>query len=145
MVYVDIEKCAGCGICAEACPVGAISVVGGKAEIDQGKCTGCEACVEVCPSGAIVAVREPVTEREGVPSVRPAPEAIEVKPQRAPVPLHVRLAPLVGSALAFLGRRIVPRLATGLVNTLDRRLSGQASLAARRQGFRRRRRRGRRG
>ncbi|MBM4464142.1 MAG: 4Fe-4S dicluster domain-containing protein [Chloroflexi bacterium] len=143
MVYVDIEKCIGCGTCAQACPVAAISLVGGTAQVDQEKCTDCEACVEVCPNGAMLAVREPVAERVAVPSVRPAPEAIRVRPQPVPVSLRARLVPFVGSALALLGRNIAPRLATYLVNALDRQLSGQAGFTARGRGFRRRRRRGR--
>ncbi len=158
MVYVDVDKCVGCGVCAEACPVGAITVVGGKAKVDQGKCTGCEACVEACPTGAMMAVREPVAERAGVPSVRPSPEVIRVKPQPAPVTSRTKALPALGAALAFLGRSIAPRLAGYLLNALDRRLArGQASPAARAsggaspasgvagRGLRRRRRRGRRG
>lgn len=143
MVYVDIEKCAGCGVCAEACPEGAISLVGGTAKVDQEKCTDCEACVEVCPNGAMLVVREPVTERVSVPSLRPAPEGIRVRPQPVSVPLRAKVVPAVEAALTFLGRNIAPRLATYLVNALDGRPSGQVGLAAKQRGFRRRRRRGR--
>ena len=135
MVYVDIEKCTGCGTCAEACPVAAISLVGGTAKVDQEKCTDCEACVEVCPNGAMLAVREPLAERAVVPIVRPAAEVIQVKPQPAPVSLRSRAAPAVSAAaaaLTFLGRNIAPRLADYLLNALDRRLSQEpASPAAR--------------
>ena len=99
--------------------------------------------MEACPNGAMLAVREPVAERVTVPSVRPAPEVIRVKPQPVSVPLPTRLVPFVGSALTILGRNVAPRLATYLVNALDLPLSGQAGLAAKGRGFRRRRRRGR--
>jgi ferredoxin len=143
MVYVDIEKCTGCGVCAEACPVGAISLVGGTAQVDQEKCTdhvlslskGCEACVEVCPNRAMLAVREPLKERVTVPSVRPAPEIIRGKPRLAPVSLRTRAVPAIEAALAYLGRNIAPHLANYLLHALDRRLGQeQASPAARASG-----------
>lgn len=50
---VDKEKCIGCGTCAAICPVGAITLKNGKAEIDKTKCIHCGACEASCPVNAI--------------------------------------------------------------------------------------------
>ena len=53
MVVVDEQECTGCGICADACPVEAISLADGVARIDHNECTECLTCVDECPVEAI--------------------------------------------------------------------------------------------
>lgn len=50
---VDDNKCTGCGVCLEECPVGAIALVIDKALVSEDDCTECGACVEICPEEAI--------------------------------------------------------------------------------------------
>jgi ferredoxin len=47
------EKCGLCGICADACPPGAISVRNGRLVIDYHSCIRCFCCRELCPDGAL--------------------------------------------------------------------------------------------
>ena len=47
------EKCAGCGTCVDACPVNAIEMKDGVAEINESACLSCGACAGSCPVGAI--------------------------------------------------------------------------------------------
>lgn len=52
-VKLDIERCIGCGICADVCPEDAIGISNGKAFVDSTKCTDCGLCVSRCPTGAL--------------------------------------------------------------------------------------------
>ncbi len=116
MIYVDEERCTGCGTCVDVCPVSAIRLLEGVASIDQEKCIECEACLSTCPETAILAVSEGVpTERETVTLARTDSQPL------AEVPKAAKVVPWVGAALAFVGREILPRLATHFVNSLARR------------------------
>lgn len=50
---VDLEKCTGCGLCADACPAEAIVMENDKAVINKETCIDCGQCVDACPSDAI--------------------------------------------------------------------------------------------
>lgn len=53
VAVVNKDECVGCGVCVDACPNGAISMVGDVAVVNPDMCIDCEACVNECPNGAI--------------------------------------------------------------------------------------------
>jgi heterodisulfide reductase subunit A len=55
VAHVITERCTGCGECVLVCPYQAISLVEGKAEVNEALCTGCGTCAAACVSKAIVA------------------------------------------------------------------------------------------
>jgi ferredoxin len=118
MIYIDGEKCTGCGDCEDVCPVEAVRVSDdGVARIDQDRCNECEACVEACPNEAILVVIELAEEKAISLYEKPVSEVAQAEPLRS------KVVPVVGAALAFLGREVAPRLVTYLVDALDRRQS----------------------
>lgn len=53
VAFVHEDACDGCGLCVESCPVGALSMSGGKAEVSESACTGCGVCLSACPTQAL--------------------------------------------------------------------------------------------
>ncbi len=63
MVYIDEEKCDGCGECIPHCAEGALQIVNGKAKlIGDAYCDGLGACLGHCPQDAIT-----IEKRQAVP------------------------------------------------------------------------------
>ncbi len=54
---VNPKLCAGCSLCEESCPQGAIRLVEGTAVVDLNLCVRCWCCNEVCPQGAVELTR----------------------------------------------------------------------------------------
>jgi len=130
-IQVVSELCSCCGICVEACQVGAIRMGGLQAEIDEELCTQCEACVDACPNGAITSKFTPLynpqtmalattrSARMPVPTIRGRLESVGS---------NRSLAPVAGAALAFLGSEVAPRLIDLLINALERKFAQTATV-----------------
>jgi NAD-dependent dihydropyrimidine dehydrogenase PreA subunit len=118
ILYVNEERCAGCGACVDVCPRGAISIRSGKATISQSLCNQCEACAAVCPEGAILSVLDTAL----VPAESDE-QAVQRGDSGGVRSVTTRVAPVLGATLLFLGREVVPRVADLVLDAFDRRMS----------------------
>jgi len=72
----DLDKCIGCGTCAEICQNQSIEMVPVKAtkdgdsglrpKIDYGRCCWCALCVDICPSGSLTMSNSYIWVEEGL-------------------------------------------------------------------------------
>ena len=53
MPWVNEEKCTGCNVCVEKCPVDVISMEDEKAKINMDECIRCGVCHDICPQDAV--------------------------------------------------------------------------------------------
>jgi len=97
-VWIDDERCIGCGACLEVCPAEAISLAGDTARVDEELCTGCQACVDACPQEAI----QPLIEGEALPVPQHPVPVVRVRS----VPAQTRNAPIAEMGLALLTRTV---------------------------------------
>ncbi len=125
MIFIDEDKCTGCGDCLEVCPEeGAIVLQEDKAVINQDICTGCADCLTACPEGAIYEV-------EAAPMVAEQTQPAQVTRQSA----LSRARPAIVSTLAAAAPLAVDAV-TGLVRrwlegrNVARRTGGQAEPGA---------------
>lgn len=122
MYRVDEVACVGCDDCVEACPAGAIALVDGLAHIDGTTCTECGSCAATCPQGAIVMTLCDIPASTAVgptrslsplapstPAVRTLSPAYRSEVELLPAePRISRLWPMVGSALVWAARELLP-------------------------------------
>ncbi len=106
---VDIDKCIGCGACANACPPRLISVIelDGRRIIEfaLGKCTYCARCAEVCPEQAISMSQEFELATENKSDLNITVELIMVRCEQC--------------GRAFTTRRIVDKLSAQLPEEVE--------------------------
>lgn len=51
---MHLERCNGCGLCAEYCPGNAVELIDRQPQITEpGSCSYCGICEEICPQDAI--------------------------------------------------------------------------------------------
>ncbi len=63
IIFIDEDKCNGCGSCIPNCAEGAIKIVDGKAKlVDERFCDGLGACLGHCPQDAITIVERDAPE-----------------------------------------------------------------------------------
>jgi NAD-dependent dihydropyrimidine dehydrogenase PreA subunit len=146
MIFIDEDKCTGCGDCLEACPEeGAIVLQEDNAVINRDLCTSCAACLPACSEGAIYEVEAAPMVAEPAQPAQVAGQPALSRARPAIVSTLAAAAPLAVDAMVGVAKRWLSERSPG------RRAGGRAEPGPGRQGRpgaggrrRRRRTRGRR-
>ena len=69
LLWFDV-RCIGARDCLKACPTDALSLSRDGMKIDRGRCDACGLCQEACPAGAIEVVGKEYTARQAFDEVR---------------------------------------------------------------------------
>ena len=112
--------------------MGAISMLDGRAHIDEDICAGCAACQSVCLQNAIISVEviePPEAETEASLPVPLPAQAEPAQPRPSAPAMRDLVAPAISSLLIWTGREIVPRLERLVLEALDRRLQSTGPAA----------------
>lgn len=59
VAQLDVDLCAGCGVCADHCQFHAISIQNGHSAVDRTACMGCGVCISKCPEHALALLLDP--------------------------------------------------------------------------------------
>ena len=123
MVYVNVAVCDGCGECVDICPNGALVFQNNHAVILQDLCQDCEICIDACPQSAILSVREVQDSGEVMrePELSRVVSVSHIEPPER-VPVRELIIPIIGSAVLWFGRELLPRLADMALGYMDRRI-----------------------
>jgi NAD-dependent dihydropyrimidine dehydrogenase PreA subunit len=106
MIFVDEDKCTGCGDCLPVCPEeGAIVLQQDKAVINQDICTNCADCVTACPESAIYEVEATPMVTEQAQPAQVTRQSTLSRARPAIVSTLAAAAPLAVDALTGLARR----------------------------------------
>ena len=120
MIHIRAARCTGCGRCLETCPTGALYLVEGEIALDETLCNECGACVPVCPAEALA-----VVERVDLPVAVATAAADSPVISRTSVGrmniASVAVLPALGAVLRWTAREVVPRVASYVLDSLDRR------------------------
>ncbi len=135
MIFIDEDKCTGCGDCLEVCAEeGAIVLQEDKAIINQELCNSCAECLTACRETAIYEVEAAPVVPEQAQPVQVTRRSALSRARPAMVSTLAAAAPLAVDALTGLARRWLDR------RSVARRTGGQVRPGG---GGRRRQRRAR--
>lgn len=97
IIYINQEKCNGCGLCAKACHEGAIEIVNDKAVLLRDDyCDGLGDCLPACPMNAITFVEREAAayDKAAVLENKKKEQYLNTASQLRQWPVQIKLAPI---------------------------------------------------